>query len=192
MRLFAALDPPAAARECLAAMLPRDDRLRFVPQDQWHITLAFYGEVPASVLDGLSGHLAHAAGCTPPLRLSLAAAGTFPSRASRARVLWCGLSGELAPLALMAERVAMAGRHAGIVLEERPFRAHLTLARCRRGSVDLRDTVATLSRFASPAWTVERLLLVRSHLGALRRHEELCSWPRGTADAATATRVPTT
>ena len=183
MRLFAAVDPPAEAVALLAGLLPRDSRLRYVRQDQWHITVAFYGEVPEAALEELSERLGRVAARTTPFRLSLAAAGTFPARASQARVLWCGLSGELAALSRMADRAVAAGRRSGAGLEDRRFRPHLTLARARREPVDLSSTVAALSGFSGPEWQVDRLRLVRSHLGAVTRHEQLASWPLGAPGA---------
>src|SRR2546421_5205342 len=58
MRLFVAVWPPAAVLEQIAA-LPRADEggLRWTTPDQWHVTLRFFGSVPASepVVEAMAG-----------------------------------------------------------------------------------------------------------------------------------------
>jgi 2'-5' RNA ligase len=179
MRLFAAVDPSPEAISSLSAVLPIDDRLRYVPPEQWHVTVAFYGEVPDPVLAELTERLSRVARRSPVLRLCLAGGGTFPPRARLSRVLWCGVAGDLPQLSRLAERAVAAGRRCGLDLEHRPFRAHLTLARCRREPVELGTAVATLSEHVGPEWIAGELHLVRSHLGPQTRHERLASWPLG-------------
>jgi 2'-5' RNA ligase len=178
MRLFAAVTPPTEVREHLSLALPAlDDRLRMVPDEQRHLTLAFYGEVPDSAVDDLQDRLGRAAARTPPLALELAGVGTFPANPDRARVLWVGIAGEVAALTRLAERCAAAGKRAGIAMETRRYRAHLTLGRSRATSTDLRDlATGELSRYAGPAWKAGRLRLVRSTLGPAVSHETLDEW----------------
>ena len=188
MRLFAALVPPAAALAHLAAAVAQAVSgagsavpLRWVPAEQRHLTLAFYGEVPDARVPDLSARLERAAGRSAPAQLALAGAGTFPGRRTNARVLWVGLVGELAELTRLAERAVAAGRRAGLALEDRPFRAHLTLARARTGPADLSVPVAALSGYRGPDWAAESISLVRSYLGATARHEELARFSLGPA-----------
>jgi 2'-5' RNA ligase len=183
MRLFAAIDPPAEVIAALAQTVPADDRLRWVPPEQWHITLAFYGEVADATVPELEERLRRAAARTRPLRLSLAGAGTFPSGTRPARVLWCGIEGDRPGLIRLAERVSAAGRRSGIPVEERPLRPHLTLARVRGQPVDLHSVVEELSSFASPEWTAGSLHLVRSHLGRPVVHERRGTWQLGQSHA---------
>lgn len=66
--------------------------------------------------------------------------------------------------------------------EHRPYKAHLTVARSRDG-LDVRPYVQALWDFASSAWTVEELVLVRSLLpvsgvpGEQPRYEPVGRWP---------------
>jgi len=176
MRLFAAIDLPADVAESLAAVLPGDGRLRYVPSGQWHVTLAFYGEVTDSVVPELEARLARAATRTPELRLHLEGGGCFPPGARRARVLWCGVAGDVPALARLAERAVAAGRRCGIDIGDRPFRPHITLARARDHAVNLRSAVETLSSYESREWTADQVHLVRSNLGPPTSHERLRSW----------------
>lgn len=175
MRLFAAVDPPPDVAGSLAEAVGSDpdERLRRVPPEQWHLTLAFYGEVDESKVDKLQEGLIRAAQRTQPFGLRLAGAGTFPKQATRARVLWIGLDGDVEAMRRLADRCAGAGRRARIAVDDRKFRPHLTLARARRETVDVQAAVERLSSYSSPWWTVTSLRLVHSHLGPVVRHETM-------------------
>jgi RNA 2',3'-cyclic 3'-phosphodiesterase len=175
VRLFAAVDPPADVRASLSAAIGSEsaDRARWVPPAQWHLTLAFYGEVDGGKVDKLQAGLARAAQRTQPFGLRLAGAGTFPRQAARARVLWIGIDGEVDAMRRLADRCAGAGRRARIAVDDRKFRPHLTLARARRETVDVQDVIERLSSYTSPWWTVTTLRLVHSTLGSVVRHETL-------------------
>jgi 2'-5' RNA ligase len=181
MRLFAAIDPPAQVCASLIGALgdDRDEHLRWVPAEQWHLTLAFYGEVDETKVEKLQEGLARAAQRARPFGVRLASAGTFPKQATRARVLWVGLDGEVDAMRRLADRCAGAGRRARIAMEDRKFRAHLTLARARRETVDAAETVARLASYSSPWWTVTSLRLVHSTLGREVRHETLREFALG-------------
>jgi RNA 2',3'-cyclic 3'-phosphodiesterase len=174
VRLFAAIDLPADVQQALEqAMPPIDENLRRVPPEQWHLTLAFYGAVDETKAEALHAGLERAAARSRPMTVRLAGAGTFPRQPAKARVLWVGLDGDVDMVRRLADRCAGAGRRARIAMEARAFRPHLTLARARRGAADATQSVAALSGFASPWWTVTSLRLVQSHIGAAVRHETL-------------------
>ena len=87
MRAFVALVPPAAVlAELATALAPvqaAQPGLRWTPSGQWHLTLAFLGEIDEGVLPDLTERLARAARRHPPLELALGGAGRFGDR-----VLW--------------------------------------------------------------------------------------------------------
>ncbi|MHA6762426.1 RNA 2',3'-cyclic phosphodiesterase [Streptacidiphilus sp. PAMC 29251] len=195
MRLFAAVVPPQAAIKELAAAvtslqaLPQAAALRWTAKPTWHLTLAFLGQVDAADLDALGGRLAAAAATVdraPELRL--AGGGRFGERA-----LWADVRGDVRPLGRLAEEVADAARATGIAVDERPFRAHLTLARSgasRAGGpapagTDLAPLAAALADFSGVAWPAGELRLMRSHLGVGPAHyETVASWPLGGHESA--------
>jgi len=178
VRLFVAVAPPAEQRQALdAALGARDESLRWVPPEQWHLTLVFCGEVSPTVVPELTERLARGAARTPRFEVNLTEAGSFPRQAARARVLWVGLGGELETLTRLAERCSAAARRSGIGVEDRPFRPHLTVARARRDTVDVRAQVQRLSSYAGTPWQVESVRLVHSTLGAQVRHETLEEFP---------------
>jgi len=178
MRLFAAVMPPTAEVVALDdAIGDRDPELRWVPSHQWHVTLVFCGEVAETSVADLVERLRRAAARTAVFPLRLTGGGTFPTQPARARTLWAGLDGDVATLSRLAERCAAAARRSGITLEDRAFRPHLTLARARRGSVDVREHVARLSSYEGKPWRVATMRLVHSTLGNVVRHETVAELP---------------
>lgn len=179
MRLFVALVPPATILDEIEELVsPYRDAwpdLRWVRRDFLHITLAFFGEVDDRTLDRLLVRLERVAARHPRLELSFAGAGAFPARGAHARVLWTGLYGDRRALSGMAASVGAAGRRAGIEAEPKPFRPHLTLARCRRPT-DVRPLLEKLAAYAGTHWTADAIHLIRSHLGADMHYETLKSW----------------
>lgn len=179
-----AVRPPSAAvqdlDQRLSGLRAVTKDLRWTASEQWHLTLAFLGEVDERRSAELSPRLARAAARVVELSLSLAGAGTFPRRADRARVLWVGLVGDVTGLGRLATAARAAARRSGIPVEDRRFAAHLTLARARPpGGVDLTSVVTALSAYAGPSWTATELELVCSHLGPVVRHETVGRWPLG-------------
>jgi RNA 2',3'-cyclic 3'-phosphodiesterase len=179
VRLFAAVVLPDDVVADLDAALAghRDEVLVWTLPEQWHVTLAFYGNVEDKRVPDLKARLTRAAKRHPVLSLGLDGAGRFDGR-----TLWVGCSGDVAILRDISRSAAAAGRRVGASSADDSFRfrAHVTLARARR-SADLRPYVAALDAFRSRQWTVDAVSLVRSHLGAgaerHSRYETLSTHP---------------
>ncbi len=179
-RLFAAIEVPDEERartgEWLAgAGLDRDD-LRLVASEHWHITLAFFGDVPEAKIADLTERLGRAATRTSAFRIRLAGIGTFPTSAARARVLWLGVAGDTVTLERLADRCRAAGRRLGLSMPEERFRPHLTIARARRGSVDLATSLSAVPGYDGSAWPVTSARLVHSTLGPSVRHDPVAEF----------------
>jgi 2'-5' RNA ligase len=186
MRLFVAVGvPEAVAADLDGAVAPLRaawPALRWTGREAWHLTLAFLGEMPDGATSRLVPRLERAAARHPLMSLSLGGSGAFPA-SPRARVFWTGVRGEQAALSTLAASVAAGARRAGApgVEENRRYRPHLTLARCRE-PVDARDLVAGLAGYAGPPWDAGQIHLIRSYLPGGRpqqrpRYETLGSWP---------------
>jgi 2'-5' RNA ligase len=181
MRLFVALVPPSAVLgELDAAVAPlRAARpaLRWTGPPDWHLTLAFLGEVAEPVLPGLGVRLARAAGRHPAQQLAIRGGGAFP-RAARATVLWAGVDADAAALGPLAASVAAGARRAGAPPpdEGRRYRPHITLARSRE-PVSVGDLTDALAGFASTSWVADEIRLIRSNLRGEPRYSELGRWP---------------
>jgi 2'-5' RNA ligase len=169
LRLFVAVDLEGAVRRRVAEFETRVRRLapagRWVAAAQLHITLKFIGSIAASALPDIRRALA---GIThrEPITLTFRHWGFFPS-ASRPRVFWIGV--EDAPhdaLRDLAEEIEARMERLGIAREERPFHAHLTLARFGSpgDAARLRTALAGWPAEEFGAQTVRSFLLYQSVL----------------------------
>jgi 2'-5' RNA ligase len=130
MRLFVALEIPAAVRDHLAALIK--DLRAHAPQPRWvrpenlHLTLKFIGEVPATKLDAIRQALS-AVRSGQPVELQFRGLGFFPNE-KYPRIFWANM--EVSPnLKFLAADIDHALEKLGIPHEPRPFTPHLTLAR---------------------------------------------------------------
>jgi RNA 2',3'-cyclic 3'-phosphodiesterase len=181
MRLFVAVWPPPGAvdelAQALAEVRAEVPQLRWTLPGQWHLTLAFLGEVADDRRPELERRLARAAARHHPLELRLSGAGQFGNR-----VLFVKLSGDLPAMKRLAASVGAAARRAGVPMPDRPYRAHLTLARTgTTGADELRLIAARLAAFESSPWTAAGFDLVQSRLGRgpgrRAEYRTVASWP---------------
>ncbi len=183
MRLFVAVVPPDDVLDDLEAHLqPRLEagpEIRWTDRHQWHVTLAFLGAVPERRLDDLTDALARSAARRDPLILRLAGAGAFPNPYA-ARVLWAGVEQVRGDLVAVAGGIRNASSSVGATPDGTRFDPHLTLGRFHRPTEATR-WIRALDAWEGPAWRVEHLALVESHLGEGRgrrpRYEVLAELP---------------
>lgn len=156
MRLFVAVWPPArVAAAVVSVPLPG---VRAVPVERLHVTLHFLGTLEDGEVPPLMTALRSGVVLESPVVASLG-----PVTATFGRhVLHLPVRG----LETAAEVVSRACRGFGEV-EDRPFAAHMTLARSRRGGPDLRAMAgAPVPALAQAPWPVGEVTLVRSAGGS--------------------------
>jgi 2'-5' RNA ligase len=124
----------SAAR--LTAKLRRglgDDRaVKWEPRDNLHVTLHFLGDTAESQLASVEAALEAAAGGHGPFDLSLGAAAWFPGR-GQPRVFVVAVADGSRELAAIQSDVGRGLSPLGFPPDSRPFRAHVTVGRVRRG-----------------------------------------------------------
>ncbi|MGJ7414744.1 RNA 2',3'-cyclic phosphodiesterase [Streptomyces cinereoruber] len=180
VRVFIALAPPDDAKDELAEALgpayAAYPRLRWNRIEDWHITLAFLGELPVAAVPPLRPPLADLAAARRPVELALRGGGHFDDR-----VLWTGIDGDLDGLHGLAAEVRAVVGACGIPFENRPLRPHLTLARARRDDpASVPEIAAGLAGFTGRRWRAARLHLVGSDFGrgpGPIRYRDIESWP---------------
>ena len=164
-RLFLAADLSADTRRALLAKLEAPlERMpgRVTPPPNWHLTLRFLGEVAQPDYDRLLYEMSIAS-LGEPFSITFGGLGAFP-RPARATVLWLGASHGDGDLSQLAARVEEAVGHAGFPVEDRPFRAHLTLSRIRPAENVTR--ILDNSGLVGVKHRIGAVTLFKSHLGA--------------------------
>lgn len=160
----------------MAALRGEAGEPRWIPPERWHLTLVFLGSVAAGKLPAITQAAAPPAAGARPMRLQLAGGGRFGSR-RRPQVAWVGVTGDLAALGDVARALSRAMRHLRLELEDRPFRAHLTVGRWRPGQPADAGLLDRLAAYAGPVWPVTELRLLESHLGPAPRYDVVATWP---------------
>lgn len=158
-RLFLALWPDDRARGALAAWRDRwtwPATAEPVPDRQLHLTLHYIGPVASERVDEVAAGLA----------VTVMPFGFDRGHAERWRngiAAWCP-DALPQPLVGLHQRLALALRALHLPVEQRPFRAHVTLARGARGATAPAEPPALV-------WSVRDYALVRSQAGyrVLRR-----------------------
>lgn len=189
MRLFVGAEPSGAVRDaaahCASSLHQRIARagaaagMRWVPPENFHLTVWFLGEVSdaraGAVLDALSPPMS-----APAFELHLAGFGAFPP-SGPPRVLWIGLTRGIPELARAHDEVGERLAPWGFAPEARAYSAHLTIARikepprgaarqairaaiaaakCDAGSCRIEALTVFRSRTSPHGATYERLLRV--------------------------------
>jgi 2'-5' RNA ligase len=137
MRLFLAIDLPPRVRDAVAEVQERTRRScpgwRWVRPEGIHLTLRFLGEVTPADEARQRETWRRAVAGHPRVRFDVGGLGVFPG-GGRPRVLWLGVkdASPAGDLAALAEALEETARELGFEPDERPFRAHLTLARAER------------------------------------------------------------
>lgn len=134
MRLFLAIDLPAAERTRLARVIARlaqsELPVRWAEPESLHITLKFLGETPEARVDEIAAASARAASGCDPFDVVMAGVGAFPSL-HRPGVFWIGIE-KSARLLHLRQRIEAELSELGFEREAKPFSPHLTIGRVRK------------------------------------------------------------
>ncbi len=182
-RLFIAVKVPSN----LSGLLEKESekcsaKLKFAKwthSEDYHITLQFLGDTPRKEIPALLKALEEISGKSKPFRLSLENWGTF-GLPHAPKVLWAGVSGELARLGELQRDVVNATSGLGFKAETREYNPHITLARKYRGEQpfsaeelpDLRHCGGEKENNCSEKdWTVDAFVVYATRMHAIPMYE---------------------
>lgn len=137
--------------------------LSWVKPDNMHITIRFLGDLGESGVERAGASARKGAEGRGPFRARLGAPGAFPSM-DRPRVLWAGLSEGAEEASALARSVNGRLQQDGFGPPDKPFRAHITLARVRERA----QGVEGFGRYAPPpppeSALLDRIVVMKSDL----------------------------
>jgi 2'-5' RNA ligase len=160
VRLFVGIEIPRELRERLASIQVGVVGAKWVPEENFHITLRFIGEVD----DALGLDLAHELDRirAPGFDLTLSGAGHFESN-RRVRQLWIGVERSDALIDLRGRVDGVVTRAVGP--DNQRFRPHVTVARLNGAKPDaVKNWLAANTLFKSIPFAIERFVLFSSFL----------------------------
>lgn len=168
MRLFIAISFPEqelrAISDRVSMVKSRLPPASWVRPETQHLTFAFLGEQPESLLPILAKHVEENLAAVPRFEGYLRGSGFFPN-ARHARVGWVGAAPE-ENFRAVANAVRGAVKAAGVTIDAGDFRAHLTLFRIRDqwppACIEIFN--GALRDFKSDPFTVDSVTLFSSEL----------------------------
>lgn len=139
----------------------QSSEVRWVPSANLHLTLRFLGDVPSEGVASVYDACTQAAN-VGALRLMVTGTGAFPGW-HRPTVLWAGVSGETASLHQLTNQVEHELARVGFDVADRPFRAHVTLGRCRSGcSRELCQRLQAVGEQLNEPWLADTMVIYQS------------------------------
>jgi RNA 2',3'-cyclic 3'-phosphodiesterase len=185
LRCFIAVELPvgvqqairSASAEARSALGP--ETVRWVPEQNIHLTLKFLGDTAPTSLEPIEAALRAEVPQYRAFNVELQGLGAFPS-VKRARVLWIGLEAP-STLASLQHALDAATTRLGYVSEERGFSPHLTIGRVRQNASTaelqrIRDVLEETAIGAIGTLRVEAIHLYKSELSPTGSvYSQLCT-----------------
>lgn len=154
MRLFAGVELDERVRlACAETARDLDERLqrarsglnvRWIPENNLHVTLWFFGEVSAGRATEITDRL-HFAWQIPAFELTLSGVGVFPP-AGPIRIVWVGVAAGADEMAAMHRELTARLVPLGFEAERRAYHPHVTLGRAKESVGSARRARAVLER----------------------------------------------
>ncbi|MGC1410141.1 MAG: RNA 2',3'-cyclic phosphodiesterase [Acetobacteraceae bacterium] len=163
MRLFVGIDLPWELRQRVVLLAGAGiPGARWVPPENYHITLRFIGEAPRYLAEEIDHALATLR--APAFALTLTGIGTF-AKGGRSQSLWLGVE-RSEPLDRLRGKLETALQRCGLEPERRRFQPHMTLARLDSGAeAKIAGFVQAHNLFRTDPVPVEHFTLFSSLLG---------------------------
>ena len=149
IRSFIAIELPAELKLKIGQLQDQlksgqSPRIKWADPDSIHLTLKFLGNITIDRTSEITIALEEAAKGTPHFQLKVKDPWAFPNL-KRVQIVWVGISGEVAQLSRLQQRIESSLAPLGFTPEPRPFSPHLTLARIHnQASPDERQKLGQL------------------------------------------------
>jgi 2'-5' RNA ligase len=170
IRAFLAIEPPEDILQAVARMqekLKREisGRISWTKPQGQHLTLKFFGDISTEDVKNICAAVQNRIASGSALNLKIEKLGVFPD-ARRPRVLWCGITGDEEKLLAIQKQLDDDFASIGFPGEDRPFRAHLTLARIKdaHGLAGISEALTKHSGFVAGEFVGKELILFQSRL----------------------------
>jgi 2'-5' RNA ligase len=173
VRLFVAVEIDEALRRAAAGLASAlqvratqtapASKITWVPDERRHLTVRFIGQVSDDRVAGITEVLSRPLAASP-FAIEVSGVGVFPARGAPT-VLWAGVLDPTGGLAALENEVSTRLSGLGFAREDRPFRAHLTLARVREAAgLRARTLLDALDTRRLGTMTVRAITLFESRL----------------------------
>ena len=170
IRAFLAIDPPEDILQAMSRLqekLKREigGRISWTKPPGQHLTLKFFGDISAEDVNNICSAVQKRIVSESKQNLKVEKLGIFPD-ARRPRVLSCGVTGDTERLCTLQKKLDGDFAAIGFPVEERPFRAHLTLARIKdsRGITGISEALTKYGTFTAGEFNCTELILFQSRL----------------------------
>jgi 2'-5' RNA ligase len=172
IRAFLAIEPPEDILQKISDMqekLKREisGRLSWTRPQGQHLTLKFFGDISKEDANNICAAVQKRVVAEQKLNLKVEELGVFPD-ARRPRVLWCGVTGDVEKLITLQKKLDSDFAALGFPVEDRSFKAHLTLARVKdsRDMTGMNEALKKYGTFTAGEFTGDKLFLFQSNLSS--------------------------
>jgi 2'-5' RNA ligase len=175
IRAFIAIEIPSDVKTTLKDLQSRLKRnnpnsIKWVEPANIHLTLKFLGNITTSQINPIASAMQASVSAVHPFCLQIQALGAFPN-SNRPQVLWVGLNGDLKTLLNLQHNLDLNLSRIGVLVDDRPFSAHLTLGRVRETATllekqNIGKTLAADYFESNLGFVVQSLNLMQSHLSS--------------------------
>jgi|SRR3989344_4786038 len=149
MRFFIALEIPSqnllqfqAIQSSLSKLIPQ---VKLTDLDKIHLTLAFLGEQPDELRDGLTEIIKNAVKNIPAFVVTPAYIDGFPN-IHHPQVLWVGVKGDIDKILLIREKIKDGLEQLHLSVDERRFIPHISIAKTNQDFVLSKDLETNLQQ----------------------------------------------
>lgn len=163
IRMFVSIPvkDPSALQPVLTD-LKLTEGVRPSPVSQMHITVRFIGDIDDGKTKKVAACVRDAVKDIEPFTITIAGSGCFPNP-KRPSVVWIGARPEDV-LKGIADRLSINLKAASIQFDEKPFKSHITVGRCK-GPANIDGFLTKYSGFEFESFLCDEILIMRSELG---------------------------